>query len=171
VINVSFQLLAPENPQNNARILFYAALVLLVVLIVRSWWRAGVVLGGTLVLGVAAQALVEAVAPSWSGGEVVEGGGLAGAIGDWVVIPEGHGRFGSIAYVALVVAVLALTRLPRSLRLPALVPVLYLAAIVWETSFVEQPAVARWILFGSLLIVLMTIRPQGLLGTPRVEIA
>jgi ABC-type branched-subunit amino acid transport system permease subunit len=171
VINVSFQFLAPENPQNNARILFYAALVLLVILVLRSWWRAGIVLGGALVLGVAAQALVEAVAPSWAGGEVVEGGSLAGAIGDWVVIPEGHGRFGNIAYVALVVAVLLLPRLRRSLRFPALVPVLYLAAIVWENSFVEQPAVARWILFGSLLIVLMTVRPQGLLGTPRVEIA
>jgi ABC-type branched-subunit amino acid transport system permease subunit len=46
----------------------------------------------------------------------------------------------------------------------------YLAAVVWETSFVEQPAVARWILFGALLVFLMTVRPQGLLGTPRVEI-
>jgi ABC-type branched-subunit amino acid transport system permease subunit len=52
----------------------------------------------------------------------------------------------------------------------ALVPTLYLAVVVWETSFVEQPAVARWILFGSLLIALMTVRPQGLLGTQRVEI-
>ena len=56
------------------------------------------------------------------------------------------------------------------MRLAALVPTLYLAAIVWETSFVEQPAVARWILFGALLVALMNFRPQGLLGTPRVEI-
>ena len=34
----------------------------------------------------------------------------------------------------------------------------------------SQPAVARWILFGALLVVLMNVRPQGLLGTPRVEI-
>jgi ABC-type branched-subunit amino acid transport system permease subunit len=55
-------------------------------------------------------------------------------------------------------------------RTVALVPTIYLAAVVWENSFVEQPAVARWILFGSLLVFLMTVRPQGLLGTPRVEI-
>jgi ABC-type branched-subunit amino acid transport system permease subunit len=55
-------------------------------------------------------------------------------------------------------------------RTALLVPTVYLSAVVWETSFVEQPAVARWILFGALLVVLMTVRPQGLLGTPRVEI-
>ena len=65
---------------------------------------------------------------------------------------------------------LALTRIHGWWRTILLVPTLYLAAIVWETSFVEQPAVARWILFGALLVVLMTVRPQGLLGTPRVEI-
>jgi len=35
---------------------------------------------------------------------------------------------------------------------------------------VEQPAVTRLILFGGLLIALMQARPQGLLGTARVEI-
>ena len=69
-----------------------------------------------------------------------------------------------------VVAVIVVTRLHGWWQTAALVPTVYLAAIVWETSFVEQPAVARWILFGALLIGLMTVRPQGLLGTPRVEI-
>ena len=68
-------------------------------------------------------------------------------------------------------AILVLTRLGGWIRAAALAPVVYLAAVEWENSFVAQPAVARWILFGSLLIVLMTIRPQGLLGTPRVEVA
>jgi ABC-type branched-subunit amino acid transport system permease subunit len=170
VINVSFQFLAPENPQGNARVLFYVVLLLLLVLALRPWWRLGAVVGGVVALGIAVQALVEAVAPSWTGGPVVEGGRLAGVIGDWVVIPEGHGRFGSVAYVALLVAILILMQLRGRLRTIALAPGIYLAAIVWENSFVEQPAVARWILFGSLLVCLMTVRPQGLLGTPRVEI-
>jgi ABC-type branched-subunit amino acid transport system permease subunit len=170
VINVSFQFLAPENPQDNARILFYAVIVLLLVLGLRPWWRLGAVLAGVLVLGVATVAIMEAVAPSWSGGAVVEGGRLAGVVEDWVLIPPGHGRFGDWAYVALVAAILTLTLLRGWVRTVALVPTLYLAAIVWENSFVEQPAVARWILFGSLLVFLMTVRPQGLLGTPRVEI-
>jgi ABC-type branched-subunit amino acid transport system permease subunit len=86
------------------------------------------------------------------------------------VIPHGHGHFSQGAYLSLVAVVLILTLLRGWMRTVALVPTVYLAAIVWENAFVEQPAVARWILFGSLLVALMTVRPQGLLGTPRVEI-
>jgi len=171
VINVSFQFLAAENPQNNARILFYAVILLLLVFSLRPWWRVGAVVGGIVGLGLVTRLLVEAVAPSWAGGRVVEGGRLAPTIKEWVVIPgSGHGRFGSFAYVALVVAILILTLVRGWLRTALLVPVVYLAAVVWENSFVEEPAVARWILFGALLMGLMILRPQGLLGTPRVEI-
>jgi ABC-type branched-subunit amino acid transport system permease subunit len=171
VINVSFQFLAPENPQNNARVLFYTVILLLLVMAVRPWWRLAAIVVAVIAVGLAAVAVVDVVAPSWTGGAVVEGGRLVGAIERWVIIPEGHGRFGNVAYVALVVAILGLTRLPRGwVRTVALVPTVYLAAVVWENSFVDQPAVARWILFGALLVALMSMRPQGLLGTPRVEI-
>ena len=170
VITVSFQFLAPENPQNNARVLFYMLIVLVIVLLVRSWWRVGLVLAASVALGLVTNAVVEAVAPSWAGGPVVEGGRLGDVLDGWVLIPEGHADFGNVAYVALVVAVLAVTQIRPSRRIFALPAVAYLAAIVWETSFVLQPAVARWILFGALLVVLMNVRPQGLLGTPRVEI-
>jgi branched-chain amino acid transport system permease protein len=170
VINVSFQFLAPENPQTNARVLFFAVVLLLLVLTLRPWWRLGAVVGAVVVLGLVTVMLVEAVAPSWAGGPVVEGGRLAEVIDDWVLIPEGHGRFGGVAYIALVVGALTITRLRGWWRTLVLVPTVYLAAVVWENSFVEQPAVARWILFGALLVALMTVRPQGLLGTPRVEV-
>jgi hypothetical protein len=168
---VSFQFLAPENPQNNARLLFYAVILMLLLLSVRPWWRLGAVVAGVVGLGLVTQLIVEGVAPSWTGGPVLEGGRFAGVIEDWVVISEpGHGRFGSWAYVVLVVAILIFTRLRGWMRTVAVVPIVYLAAVVWENNFVEQPAVARWILFGALLVGLMTVRPQGLLGTPRVEI-
>jgi ABC-type branched-subunit amino acid transport system permease subunit len=170
VINVSFQFLAPENPQDNARLLFYAVLVLLLALGLRPWWHVGAVVVAVAVLGVVTVAVVDAVAPSWSGGPVVEGGRFAGVVEDWVLIPSGHERFGDWAYVTLVAAVLVLTLLRGWVRTVAIVPTLYLAALVWENSFVDEPAVARWILFGSLLVFLMSVRPQGLLGTPRVEI-
>ena len=170
VINVSFQFLAPENPQSNARVLFYAVLVLLLLLAVRPRWIGAALVGAVIALGLVAQVVVEALAPSWAGGSVTEGGRLAGAVENWAVIPSGHGNFGDIAYVALVVGVIVVTRLRGWWRVGALVPMVYLAAIVWENAFIQQPQVARWILFGSLLIALMTVRPQGLLGTPRVEI-
>jgi branched-chain amino acid transport system permease protein len=170
VINVSFQFLAPENPQDNARMLFYAVIVLLLVLTLRPWWRLAAVVTAVVGLGIAVQQLVEAAAPSWAGGAVVEGGRLERVVENWVLIPPGHADFGKYAYVGLVAIVLLLIRLHGWPRTIVLVPAVYLAAVVWENIFVEQPAVARWILFGSLLVALMNARPQGLLGTPRVEI-
>jgi branched-chain amino acid transport system permease protein len=170
VINVSFQFLAPENPQSNARMLFFIVLALLLVLAVQSRWVGVALVAGVVVFGLVTQALVEALAPSWTGGNVIEGGRLGGFVENWVVIPDGHGNFGNFVYVALVVAVIVVTRLHGWWRVGALVPTVYLAAVVWENAFVEQPQVARWILFGTLLIALMSVRPQGLLGTPRVEI-
>ena len=55
-------------------------------------------------------------------------------------------------------------------RTVALIPTLYMAAVVWENVLSPNPAVTAEILFGVLLIVIMTVRPQGLLGTARVEI-
>ena len=52
----------------------------------------------------------------------------------------------------------------------ALVPTLYLAAFVWENRLVVEPSITRLILVGVILIVLMNARPQGLLGSARVEI-
>jgi ABC-type branched-subunit amino acid transport system permease subunit len=170
VINVSFQFLAPENSQVNARILFYAAVILLLALGVKPLWRFALVLGGAVVFGFAAHAIASAASASWTNGAVVEGGRLAHLISDWVIIPTGHERFANAAYIALVVLVVVVTRTRGWLQTALLIPTVYLTAVVWETSFVEEPAVARWILFGALLVFLMTVRPQGLLGTPRVEI-
>ena len=51
-----------------------------------------------------------------------------------------------------------------------LAPTLYLVAFVWENLLIDEPSVTRLILFGALLVALMIVRPQGLLGTSRVEI-
>jgi branched-chain amino acid transport system permease protein len=171
VINVSFELLAAENPQGNSRVLFYAVILLLLAWKLRPWWRLVAVVGGTIVLGVVTQVIVEAVAPSWTGAAVIDGGRLTGAIENWVILPRGHENFDKWAYIGLVTAILLLTRLRGWWRTVAMVPTLYLTAIVWENVLVQQPAVTRLILFGALLIALMIARPQGLLGTPRVEIA
>ncbi len=69
----------------------------------------------------------------------------------------------------LVAAVLWLTLLKGTERIVVLVPTIYLAAFVWENRLVEQPSVTRQLLFGAILVAMMTTRPQGLLGTPRVE--
>ena len=46
----------------------------------------------------------------------------------------------------------------------------YLLVVVWENRLVDEPSVTRQLLFGALLVVLMVVRPHGLLGRPRVEV-
>ena len=68
VINISFQFLAPENPQSNARVLFFFVLALVLVLAVRPRWLGAALVGAVIVFGFVTQAIVEAVAPSWPAG-------------------------------------------------------------------------------------------------------
>ena len=69
------------------------------------------------------------------------------------------------------VVVLALTMVRGWVRWALLVPTLWLAALVWETRLVEEgTGPTRFLLLGAILVVLMAARPEGLLGTRRVEI-
>jgi len=71
----------------------------------------------------------------------------------------------------LIGLVIALVHLRGRWRTALLVPTLYLAACVWESRLIVEPSITRLILLGGILIVTMNARPQGLLGTRRVEIA
>jgi branched-chain amino acid transport system permease protein len=169
VITVSYEILRPETP-GTARVVFYLAVLVAVVWRVRPWTRLAAVLGGAIVFGFVVHWVVGAVSDSATSGEAISGGRFTGAIEHWVVIPAHPGKVPEYAYVGLVVAVLVLTRLRGWWRTLALAPTLYLVAFVWENILVDQPSVTRLILFGALLIALMIVRPQGLLGTSRVEI-
>jgi ABC-type branched-subunit amino acid transport system permease subunit len=70
----------------------------------------------------------------------------------------------------VIVCLVAVVQLKGWWRLAVLVPTLYLTAFVWENLLIQNPAVTRYVLFGALLIAVMTIRPQGLFGTAKVEI-
>ncbi len=65
---------------------------------------------------------------------------------------------------------LACTVLSGWKRYVVLVPTIYLAAFVWENVMLAKPEPARYIVLGLILIVLMVLRPNGLLGERRVEI-
>jgi ABC-type branched-subunit amino acid transport system permease subunit len=55
-------------------------------------------------------------------------------------------------------------------RLIAIVPAVYLGACCWESRLSVDPAITAQIMIGAILIVTMAARPQGLIGTRRVEI-
>jgi ABC-type branched-subunit amino acid transport system permease subunit len=158
-----------RNPQHG-RLLFYG--LLLVVLLAasrRPWWRPLTLLGATVALGLAIRLASEAiwphaVAPAGAGADA-----LSRALGAWVVVPASPVAIGNAAFVVLVAAALALTRLRGRARTVALVPVLWLAAFVWESRLATEPSVTRQLLLGAILVVMMNARPHGLLGRPRVE--
>ena len=153
----------------DARYLFYIALILVLVATVRPWRRLAVVGGAVVAFGFVVRGIV---ALAWPEGVAAEarGEGLAGVIDSWVVLPAvERTTVGNVAFVVLVLAVLGLTLLRGEMRLMALVPTIYLAAFVWENRLIFQPSVTRQLLFGAILVAMMTTRPQGLLGTPRIE--
>jgi branched-chain amino acid transport system permease protein len=170
VINVSFEILTPATP-GTARLLFYASIVVGLALAFRAWGRLALLLVATLAVGFGVHALVDNAKPAWTSGAAESGGFLGDAIEAWVLLPSSPGNAAKYAYIALIAAIILVTRLRGVPQLLGLVPVLYLTAFVWENLLVQQPAVTRLVLFGALLVVLMQVRPQGLLGTSRVEIA
>jgi ABC-type branched-subunit amino acid transport system permease subunit len=165
-INVVLELLRDPD---DARTLFYVAILLGLVALIRPWKRLAAVLAGTLVFGVVVYQLADRLRPEWVSGSI-EGDRLEGLLEGWVIHPEYATRFGNIGFVLLIAAVLVLSELRGLWRTILLVPTLYLAAFVWENRLVAEPSVTRILLLGALLIVLMTWRPQGLLGTARVEV-
>jgi branched-chain amino acid transport system permease protein len=170
VINVAIQFLAPQNDLPELkRWLFYGVIVLLV-LKLRPWAKLAVVVGGTVAFGFLFHGVAGAIDSSWTAGSAVDAGSSATGIEHWVIIPQGHPSFDTWAYIILIALIVLCSQLKGWWRTIALVPTLYWVAVVWENVLMEQPAVTALILFGALLIALMQARPQGLLGTARVEI-
>jgi ABC-type branched-subunit amino acid transport system permease subunit len=177
LINASLEALRDPD---DASWLFYAIVILtLLVMLRRPWWTALAVIGGTVVFGFAVHEIAEQVRPSLVGGSSFGTARIDEIVDSWVLLPESivtadglpTGALGRVGYIGLVAAILALTLVRSRLwRAVGLVPVLYLAACVWENLLVAQPAVARFVLIGAMLVALMAVRPQGLLGTQRVEI-
>jgi ABC-type branched-subunit amino acid transport system permease subunit len=171
VIIASNQVLDSTSPPNVARVLFYAALIAAVFFTMRrSWPRLVAAFAGTAAFGLVVHALADAVWPRATAGQVTSGGFLTGVIRNWVLLPTNSGRLAVYGYLLMIVCIIAVVQLKGWWRLVVLVPTLYLTAFVWENLLVQQPAVTRYVLFGALLIAVMTIRPQGLFGTAKVEI-
>ncbi|HEX6953161.1 MAG TPA: branched-chain amino acid ABC transporter permease [Gaiellaceae bacterium] len=169
IINCTFVFLEPQTDHPGfKRWLFYGTIILLIALM-KPWYKAVVVFVGTIASGFIAHAVVSAWAGSaWTSGATVSG---AGWLSHWVVIPKvSHGNLDNILYIGLVVAIVLVISLKGWWRVVALGPTLYLTAVVWENVLSENPGVTALILFGAMLVGLMIKRPQGLLGQARVEI-
>jgi branched-chain amino acid transport system permease protein len=167
VVNVSLEVLRTPG---HATWIFYVVVAAAVVAKVRPWRWLAVVVGGTIAFGYAMHAIVDAAWPRGTAGQSALSGWLGDGLNGWALHPSNPRFIGNLAFVALVLAILLLTLLEGWKRWLALIPTLYLASFAWESRLVVEPSITRLILIGVILIVLMNVRPQGLLGTSRVEI-
>jgi branched-chain amino acid transport system permease protein len=170
LITVVFEVLSPTTSAEKISMLFYGVLLVTLLVKIRPLRRLAFVLGATVGLAYAARVIAEAVSPTWTQGHVLAGGFVGDVVGAVAVVPVDPGDWPKYAYVLLVAAVLALTQLDGWRRTLLIPPTLVLTIFVWETLLVQEPAITRFILFGALLVVMMAVRPQGLLGKPRVEV-
>lgn len=167
-VNVSLEVLrTPEH----ATWVVYILLVATILARLRPLRWLAAVLGGTIAFGFIAHAIAGAIDSSWTAGSVESAGWLGDHITSWVVVPANAGDTGNYAFVLLVVFVLFVTTLKGWAQKLSFIPLIYLTTFVWENRLVQEPSVTRLILLGTLLIVLMNARPQGIAGTSRVEIA
>jgi ABC-type branched-subunit amino acid transport system permease subunit len=150
--------------------LFYGLILLTLLVKLRPWRRLAAVLAGTVALGFAVHAIARAISASAVAGTPQSAGWLGAAVRNWVIIPANPQGLGDWGYVVLICLLIALVQVKQPWRTILIVPALYLAAVVWETELAAQPSVTRQIMLGAILIVTMNARPQGLLGTRRVEV-
>lgn len=165
---------APEllRSSSNARFLFYGVILLALFVALKPWYKPVIVLLGTIAFGFVVRAIVDATWSRGTAGHIDGGGSFGRALEHWVILPTNAGRIAGWAYFALICAALVLTLLHGWWRTIALIPTLYLAAFVWENKLVQQVSGAtRLLLLGALLVVIMNVRPSGIFGTSRVEIA
>ena len=179
LINVLLEVL--RNP-DHARWVFYVLLIAGLLVKIRPWRVRACVLSGLVAFGLVVHAIVGAVWPRGTAGPLSTGvfeftthGWLAVGLRHWLVLPKNtyevaNYQLGNYAFVILIVLVLTLTVVQGWRRYVLLVPTIWTAAFVWETRLIEESATTRPLLLGVVLIVLMAVRPQGLFGTPRVEI-
>jgi ABC-type branched-subunit amino acid transport system permease subunit len=179
VVNVLLEVLSTPN---HARWVFYAALLIGLLVKLRPWKLLVAVLAGLAVFGVIVNQVVGAVWPRGTAGPVAMGptsytthGFFATALRHWTLLPSNtyvasDYKLGNYAFVIAIVLVLACTVVKGWKRWALLVPTIWLAAFAWENSLIEQSPTTRPLFLGVILIVLMAVRPAGLFGQNRVEI-
>ncbi len=149
----------------GARALFYGGLVVAAATLIKPRRRLLGLVPGVIVLGVALRAAVAAVWP-----DLIDAA-ATGWFERWLIrFDSSADVLVSVLFVVTVSVALAIVAVKGRWRDVLVVAGTYLLVLVWENRLVDEPSVTRQLLFGALLVVLMVVRPHGLLGRPRVEV-
>ncbi|MFQ5812238.1 MAG: branched-chain amino acid ABC transporter permease [Anaerolineae bacterium] len=160
-----------------ARLIFYGALVLAVMgLLRRAKMRGLALLGSVGALGLALKVTLTVLRPEWFLQPELKVSvarsafaPLVKALNWWMLFPRQSRSIGNVTFVLALFLLLGVLRLKGTARYILLVPTLYTLAFVWETRLVEEPSVTRMLIFGALLVLMMNYRPQGLFGERWVQ--
>lgn len=166
VVTIGEQMLSSPN---DAGYLFYGLILIVLVVRIRPWRHLAAVLAGIVALGFAAHAIAAAISSAAVAGGPGTGGWIGSAVRHYVIVPADPATYGNILYVVLICALVLLVRVHGARRLLAVIPTVYIAACCWEARLSVNPSITTQIMIGAILIVTMAARPQGLLGTRRVE--
>jgi len=157
---------------DTARLIFYGGIVAITLLVSRPRWRGAALLAAVALAGLIIRLVATALWPGSLGAPPAPVSEGLGAVAQaWLVFPADATAAGNALFVVVVglLMVASRTRAP-GLRFALLVPTLYMLAFVWETRLAAEPSVTRLLFFGAILVLLMTYRPEGLFGKPRVEV-
>jgi len=157
---------------DTARLLFYGGVAATTVLLARPRWHGLALLASVLVAGFLLRLVATASWPGLLGPPPVPvASGLGALAQSWLIFPLDAKTVGNILFLVVVALLMLASRLRHAgLRFALLVPTLYLLAFVWETRLAVEPSVTRLLFLGAILVLLMTYRPQGIFGKPRVEV-
>ncbi|HJQ77702.1 MAG TPA: branched-chain amino acid ABC transporter permease [Acidimicrobiia bacterium] len=150
--------------------LFYLGLAMLLVAMLKKRVALISVVAGLVVFGYVIRGAVLAI---WD--ETILGTAndtlLSRLLDGWMLIlGPAQDVAGSYAFILTIGGVLGVIVATGWWKAVLLIPTVYLAIFVWENKLALQPSITRQLLFGGVLVVMMAVRPQGLLGTRRVEI-
>ncbi len=158
-----------SSPLDSAY-LFYGLIVITLFARVRPWRHLAAVIAAIVGLGFAAHAIVGAISHSAIAGSPGSAGWIGAALRHYVIVPANARTYGNVLYVVMICALIVVLQLKGVRRLLAVIPTVYIAVCCWEARLIVDPGITAQIMIGAILIVMMGARPQGLLGTRRVEV-
>lgn len=155
-----------------ASFFFYGFGLLGVWTVLKSWRRFTLVVGGTIVGGFLFKLLIRLAWPALEGDVLRTGSELNRLVQSWLVLPGNAQRVGNVVTILAIFVLLAAILLKHRPRLfnVLLGLTLYVFAFSWETRLALEPAATRILIVGVSLVVLMIVRPQGLLGKAEVKV-